>query len=652
MSDQAKTDAGNVSQLPSRASFKTLGECRSLAEAFETKDMREKIAQAIPRNMSPDTMLRAFIQAATKAPLIFKCDYRQSIGAFLSLAYLGLEPGTVLQHAHLIPFAFKDRWNPKTRQKEDGYDLTLIIGYPGLVELAHRSGMVTDLQTGVVMLADQFEFQKGTDKYLIHRPNIDVFNAADTPRCAYAVASLIEHGKEFEVMPWGEVMSIRDKSQAFRRAKRAKEEAEEKGRRPPLTWTEAPWVAHVRQMARKTALRRLAGLLPKCPELRAGFGLDDANERGAKLDYGAVIEGTATPMDGIPERDETPPADPGATHGVRTNTAEDDGGGPPGGEEPPPPADEYSGETRTTTRAARTKPGPVKAGKPAPSAKPGASKPATTKTPPPPPPFETILINAYGEIGETYTDQVAFARAVIAMWLAYRPDEAAQLVEHNADALAEAEQLPAAAVLLKGLSEPHPGDDGGNETGTADSAEGEEPPENESDDSGSGDPSADGGEQMPWAAVIPPESNGKPAWSVWPTLVRDEMATIDAGDLDAWAGVQQAVIAEAPVQQRTIVARALAMQFAAHRLPVPDWLAALDPQAANDEKWLADREADLKAMKNDAAGRVAFDRLMRMDMVRTVMGRLERTAPTLFERAKKLFADKNAKLPRAAGEAP
>jgi recombination protein RecT len=644
MSDQAKTtDAGNVSQLPSKASFKRLAECDTLGEAFQTKELRDLIAGAIPRHMEPDRMLRAFVQAAGKAPLIYKCDMRQAIGAMMSLTYLGLVPGTVLQHAHLIPFA-KTKWNPATRTRDpDGYDLQVVIGYQGYVELAMRSGFVKDISAAVVLPPDHLDWERGSKRFLTHKETLNDTTGM-TPRGAWALAKFINDGEEFEIMSWPDILKIRNRSQGYQAALRQKEAAEEKGRRPPPAWTEAPWVAHEREMGKKTVIRRLAKLLPKCPDLHAGIGIEEAQDAGKKLDFGPVIDGTALPEEGIPEKPEPDaPGDPGATFGVRGGAPEDQGG-PPGDE--PPPEDE-GGQTKGTTQQ-KPKPGATRQQKPA---KPAATKPRQEpprQPAPTQPVFETILLNAYGEVGETYTDQVAFARAIVALWLNSPAAEAGQIVEHNADALAEAELVPAAALILKGLNEPHPGDADENESGAQDSTESEDPPTNESEDGGE-----PGGEPMPWAAVAPPQHAGKPAWSVWPTLMRDEMATVDPGDLEAWAGVQQAVIAEAPVQQRTIVVRALATQFTAHLQSPPDWLAALDPQAANDEKWLADREADLRAMKDDQTGRRAFDTLMRMDMVRTVMGRLHRTAPALFERATKMFADKNAKLPRAAGaEAP
>jgi recombination protein RecT len=646
MSDTAKTPApdNNVQQLPSKAAFKRLAECKTLGEAFQTKELKDLIAGAIPKHMEPDRMLRAFVQTAGRTPQLYQCDLRQTIGAFMSLTYLGLVPGTVLQHAHLIPF--KKRKKVGNRWVDDGYDLQIVIGYQGYVELAFRSGFVRDIASGLVYPGDHFDFERGSKRFLIHKQSLDIDPSSMTPRAAYAIAKFTNDGEEFEVMPWPEIERIRNRSEAYKTALRVKEKAEADGQRPGTGWTAAPWVAHPGEMARKTAIRRLAKLLPKCPELQAGIGIEDAHDAGKKLDYGPVIDGTATPIDGIPEQpaddgDDGGPPDPGTAHTDRR----------------PPPVDQGTTQQNPKARPARQQ--ASTGGSQRVSPKPG---PATTPTAKSPPPFEAVLISAWGEIGaETFTDPVEFARTLIGEYqrIGAHATDAANLIEHNADAIDQARAVPEAAQLLRALDEPPPAEDQGGDSGESDpgfdpDAVGEhgytdETGEQSEYESGT----ADSPPPMTFAAIDVPKSNGKPSWPTWLSLLRDELATVDVLDLLAFTEAQRGRLAECPLAQRALAVQAITQRFVkADRTP-PGWLAdliAMPTQRQKDEKWLADRLADLAAIDDTPAGRMHFDSLIRSTATRTVMARLRADDPELFARADAAFGKKHNELPAAPGE--
>lgn len=392
--------------VTSIAKHRRLRDCKTLAEAFETGEFADMIEKTKPSHMVTSTMLRAFVMAANKAPNIYKCDIRQSVGSMLSLSYLGLVPGTIQQHAHLIPFA-KTKWNPKTRTREPaGYDLQVIIGYQGYVELAFRSGIVRDLASGLVFPGDHFDYERGSKRFLSHKPNIDIDNTNSLPRAAYAIATFTNEGEEFEIMSLAEIERIRNRSQAYRTALAAKEQAQQNGRSIPPTWTEAPWVLHFGQMARKTAIRRLAGTLPKSPELMGGLGIEDANDAGKLLDFGPVIDGTATPMDGLPEQQDEPTpdaVDPGAAHTDRRE------------EEQPP-------------------------------AKTEAAKPT-----PKPPEFSQFIVDEVGEVGPEFSHPEAFALEYVALLKATTSDAQREtLQENNEAALADiVEFFPHANAILQ-----------------------------------------------------------------------------------------------------------------------------------------------------------------------------------------------------------
>jgi recombination protein RecT len=600
-----KPAAQNVAQLPSKASFKKLSECKSLAEAFETKDLRDRIAAAAPKHLDPDTMLRTLIQACGKTPLIYKCDFRQALGAFMSLTFLGLRPGTILGHAHLIPFA-KTKWNPKTKKRDpDGYDLQVIIGYEGYEALAYQSGFVKDLQTGIYLPGDDWRECAGTRKELYHSRNLDIDQSSATPKAAYACASMINEGSVYEVMPWTDVLKIRNRSQAYRTALAAKEHAEKEGWRIPLTWSEAPWVRDERQMGRKSVIRRIAHYLPMCPELRAGVAIEDAQDAGKSLDFGPVIDGVASPMDGIPEATEQGEqqgdGDPGASFGVRDGQTEQT------------TQSDQKAETVKPNTAAKTEQQrqPDKA---------SASQE-----------FEAILIDAFGEVAsEPFTDPAQFARSLLAMWQDTADEHRAALLEFNEGSIAEAQDNPAAAKLLAQLTEPQ------------------------------GQTNAPPRSDKPAFAfqpiAVPADRGGKPAWPTWVRALRDDLER-GPEPLAAWIEAQRGNIEACPIAQRMLAIKAINGAAVATNAALPQWLieamsskpkppanqqqpttATSDP----DEKFATDQIAELRRIEKiepPAAARTAYDANAKSAAVRTVMIRLSKDKRPLFDRIDAVFLE-------------
>lgn len=293
---------------PTRSEFRSLKECKTLGEAFGCGEFLDRIKQSAPAHVKPQRMLRTFIQATSRTPDLLKCNMRSVLGAMLTCSEVGLEPNTPLQHAFLIPFA-RSKWNPQTRQREDmGHEVQLIFGYPGLLDLAFRSGHVTSVHADVVWTAEskdkgRFSFAYGTDAHLRHVP-MGHHEDLEKPVWVYAHANLT-NGQAFEVMPWADVIRIRNQSQGFQAALRAKEQGEGSAKPYiPRSWTDAPWVKHEVPMAKKTAFRSLWKWLPHSVELAGALALDEQQDRGT-VDFGAVIDGNASIMGGGFEEGDT-----------------------------------------------------------------------------------------------------------------------------------------------------------------------------------------------------------------------------------------------------------------------------------------------------------------------------------------------------------
>jgi recombination protein RecT len=237
---------------PTRQQMVPLKDCRTIGEALQSAEMVERLKQAVPRHLSPERMLRVLALAVNKTPKLQEANMMGLLAAMLGLASLGLEPNTPLGHAFLIPF------NNRRAQR---VDVQVVIGYPGLIDLARRSGELKAIHADVVYQGDEFEFMYGTEQYLRHRP---AAHRSDKPLYAYAVAHLRDGGVAFEVMAWSEVMAIRNGSQGYLRDKE-----------------NSPWAKHEAEMAKKTAVRRLIKWLPRSVEMANAAELEDRTQMGA-----------------------------------------------------------------------------------------------------------------------------------------------------------------------------------------------------------------------------------------------------------------------------------------------------------------------------------------------------------------------------------
>lgn len=259
---------------------KPLRQVQTVKELLVNEMARGQLATVAAKHMNPERMMRLIAGAIRTTPKLAECDPLTLLGAMMTCASIGLEPNTVLGHAYLIPF---------------GRNVTLIIGYKGMIDLARRSGHVTSIHADVVYEGDVFEFEYGSNQHLRHVPD----GPRLKPTHAYCHAKLTD-GEAFIVLPWEVVMGIRDGSQGYKTALKYNKKY-------------TPWIAHVHQMARKTAVRALFNELPISVEkISDALQVDDRAQDFAAFAMdptaGAVIEGeTIDPDTG--EVTETGPGD-------------------------------------------------------------------------------------------------------------------------------------------------------------------------------------------------------------------------------------------------------------------------------------------------------------------------------------------------------
>lgn len=240
----------------------------------ELEEKRETIFAAAAAHIRPERFNELVARACIKNPDLLSCARSSLFLSAAQAASLGLEIDGVLGHAYLIPFKGQ---------------ATLVPGYLGLKELAYRSGLISSIETGRVHVDDEFEWERGTQQFLKHRPSDSAASGSATH--VYAIVRTVTHGTIFDVMSWAQVEAHRNK---FSKGWQRKDSA----------WQTSP-VA----MAEKTVLRKVLKLCPLSAELQRLMQEEEHAE---------VIEG-------FQNGEEAPPTDLDAAAKVMLGETQDEG---------------------------------------------------------------------------------------------------------------------------------------------------------------------------------------------------------------------------------------------------------------------------------------------------------------------------------------
>jgi recombination protein RecT len=257
----------------------------SIKSFFTKKETMQLIGSVLPKTMTPERMLRLALFAINKTKNLEKVPMVDLLGAVLVFASLGIEPNTPMGQGWLIPFKRKKRVG---NNYEEVFEVQTIVGYKGWVSLARRSGEILGIHADVVYDGDQFSFEYGTNEHLRHIPMGDAEGREATH--AYAYAKLKGEGSVFEAMPIARVLRIRNGSQGYQQAMRDKATNEkDPSDWRSKNWADAPWVKHFYPMARKTAFLQLKPWLPMSVEVHNALQIEEAIDRGAKMNFEGLI---------------------------------------------------------------------------------------------------------------------------------------------------------------------------------------------------------------------------------------------------------------------------------------------------------------------------------------------------------------------------
>lgn len=212
---------------------------------------KKQLALAVPKHLSVDRMARIAATELRKTPALLNTTPASFLGAVMQSAQLGLEPGSALGQAYLVPY---------------GNQCQLILGYRGMIDLARRSGQVLSLNAYAVREGDDFNFQLGLKPDIHHVPRLEADRIKKPITYVYAVATLKGGGYQFEVMSRAEVEAVRAKAKS-----------------------KNIWNSYFEEMAKKTVIRRLFKYLPVSIEALEITNADAKREAGEKVEPDDVI---------------------------------------------------------------------------------------------------------------------------------------------------------------------------------------------------------------------------------------------------------------------------------------------------------------------------------------------------------------------------
>jgi len=219
--------------------------------------MREQLKAALPPHVTVEKFLRVAMTAVQQNPDLLNKDRASLFASIVTSAQLGLLPDAQLGEAYFVPFKGK---------------VQLIPGYRGLLKLA-RQGDIGFVESEVICANDKTLYVLGDNS---HFESMVHWQDRGEMVAVYAVAKYRDGGICARVvMTKKQVDDIRARSQAA---------------------NGPAWTDNYEEMAKKTALRRLAKLLPLSTNAASAFRVSELSEelnRSANVIEGEVVSDEA-----------------------------------------------------------------------------------------------------------------------------------------------------------------------------------------------------------------------------------------------------------------------------------------------------------------------------------------------------------------------
>lgn len=203
------------------------------------RQMVPEFEKAAPRGVEAAVLARDAITLLSQTPKLYEVDQTSFLGALMTCASLGLRPGVgALGQAWILPMKGKAQF---------------LLGYQGMIELAHRSGGIGSIRARVVHVNDEFDIDYGLHETLKHKPPLD--GPRGDVRGYYAAYNLTNGGNGFTYWSKAQMQEHKEKFAMAR------------DRNGNIV---GPWRDHFDAMALKTTVRDLFRFMPRSADLDRG----------------------------------------------------------------------------------------------------------------------------------------------------------------------------------------------------------------------------------------------------------------------------------------------------------------------------------------------------------------------------------------------
>jgi recombination protein RecT len=214
----------------------------ALRDRIQLPDFKKRLVDVLPKHLTAERYLRVVSLEFFKNDKLEKCIPDTVMRCIVDAGVRGYEIGI---DAYLVPF-----WN----SKKNAYECQLIPGYRGFVSAARKSGQVRDVWCNVARAGDIFEWEDGSSRSLVHKPNLQGTGDEEI-LFAYACAEFTPLAGQ----PRGSSTFVVLRKFEIERARKMSKTGDS---------DTGPWALYYDRMAMKTAIRRLAGFLPQSAEVQ------------------------------------------------------------------------------------------------------------------------------------------------------------------------------------------------------------------------------------------------------------------------------------------------------------------------------------------------------------------------------------------------
>ena len=225
----------------------------------------ESIKQVLPGHVDAARFVKVALASVSRDKKLLTSTTDSLLLALMRSAELGLEPG-----AHMGECYFVAYWNGRINANE----AVLIPGYRGLQKLARQSTLVAGFSTELVFEHDYFEYLRGTEERIVHKPKLLTEERGEMLG-GYCIVTM-RAAADPPILLW------MDRTAINRIRDRALERKKDKDG--------SPWSTDYEEMCIKTLVRRACKRTPSSSQdgLFKALQLQYAAERGEPLERSEV----------------------------------------------------------------------------------------------------------------------------------------------------------------------------------------------------------------------------------------------------------------------------------------------------------------------------------------------------------------------------